>query len=239
MFKGKKVLSDMENDGVIRKVDEPIDWVNSMVIVEKPDKKLRICLDPRNLNTAIRREHFQLRTIEEITSRMSGAEIFSKLDGNNSYWQLKLDSESQLLTAFNTPYGRHCYLRTPFGIRHAQEVYLKMISQLFEAIEGVETDIDDSLIWGRSKEEHDQRLKMALKRCEEIGLTLNKDKCVISKRSVTYNGHVLTPDGVKPDESKVKAILEMPAPTDKKKVMRLLGTVNYLAKFVPDMSQIT
>ena len=88
---------------------------------------------------------------------MSGAEIFSKLDGINSYWQLKLDSESQLLTTFNTPYGRHYYLRTPFGIRRAQEVYLKMISQLFEAIEGAETDIDDSLIWGRSKEEHDQR----------------------------------------------------------------------------------
>ena len=79
---------------------------------------------------------------------------------------------------------------------------------------------------------------MALKRREDIGLTLNKDNCVISKRSVTYNGHVLTPDGVKPDESKVNAIPEMPAPTDKKGVMRLLGTVNYLANFVPDRSQI-
>ena len=157
----------------------------------------------------------------------------------NSYWQLKLDPESQLLTTFNTPYGRYCYLRTPFGIKSAQEVYQKRISQLFEDIEGVETDIDDILIWGRSKEEHDQRLKMALKRCEDIGLTLNKDKCVIGTSSVTYIGHILTADGVKPDESKVKAILEMPAPTDKKGVMRLLGTVNYLAKFVPDMSQIT
>ena len=235
----KKALSDMENDGVIRKVDEPMDWVNSMVIVEKPNKKLRICLDPRNLNTAIKREHFQLPTIEEITSRMSGAKIFSKLDGNNSYWQLKLDPESQLLTTFNTPYGRYCYLRTPFGIKSAQEVYQKRISQLFEDIEGVETDIDDILIWDRSKEEHDQRLKMAFKRCEDIGLTLNKDKCVIGTSSVTYIGHILTTDGVKPDESKVKAILEMPAPTDKKGVMRLLGTVNYLAKFVPGMSQIT
>ena len=234
----KKALSDMENDGVIRKVDEPTDWVNSMVIVEKPNKKLRICLDPRNLNTAIKREHFQLPTIAEITSRMSGAKIFSKLDGNNSYWQLKLDPESQLLTTFNTSYGRYCYLRTPFEIKSAQEVYQKRISQLFEDIEGVETDID-ILIWGRSKEEHDQRLKMALKRCEDIGLTLNKDKCVIGTSSVTYIGHILTADGVKPDESKVKAILEMPAPTDKKGVMRLLGTVNYLAKFVPDMSQIT
>lgn len=133
----------------------------------------------------------------------------------NSYWQLKLDPESQLLIIFNTPYGRYCYLRTPIGIKSAQEVYQKRISQLFEDLEGVETDIDDILIWGRSKEEHDQRLTLALKRCEDIGLTLNKDKCVISVSSVTYIGHVLTQEGVKPDENKIKAILEMPAPTDK------------------------
>ena len=80
---------------------------------------------------------------------------------------------------------------------------------------------------------------MALKRCEEIGLTLNKDKCVTGASSVTYIGHVLTSQGVRPDETKIKSILEMPAPTDKKGVMRLLGTLNYLAKFVPKMSQIT
>ena len=90
----KKALSDMKNYDVIRKVDEPTDWVNSMVIVEKPNKKLRICIDPRDLNTAIKREHFQLPTIEGITSRLTGAKVFSKLDGKNSYWQLKLDPES-------------------------------------------------------------------------------------------------------------------------------------------------
>ena len=116
-------------------------------------------------------------------------------------------------------------------------MYQKRISQSFEDIEGVETDIDDILVWGSTKEEHNQRLKLALKHCEDIGLTLNKDKCVIGANSVTYIGHVLTSQGVRPDETKIKCILEMPAPTDKKGVMRLLGTVNYL--FLPDMSQIT
>ena len=92
----KKALIDMENSGVIRKVDEPTDWVSSMVIVEKPNKTLRICLDLRNLNTAVKQENFQLPTIEEITSRMSGAKVFSKLDANHCYWQLKLDTESEL-----------------------------------------------------------------------------------------------------------------------------------------------
>ena len=67
-----------------------------------------------------------------------------------------------------------------------------------------ETDIDDILVWGTTTEEHDQRLEMALKRCEDIGLTLNKDKCVIGASTVTYIGYVLTPEGVKPGESKIK-----------------------------------
>ena len=127
----------------------------------------------------------------------------------------------------------------PFGIKSAHEVYQKWISELFEDIEGVETDIDDILVLGTTKEEHDQRLETALKSCEDIDLTLNKDKCAIGASSVTYIGHVLTPEGVKTDKSKIKCILEIPAPTDKKGVMRLLGTVNYLTKFVQDMSQVT
>ena len=100
------------------------------------------------------------------------------------------------------------------------------ICQLFEDIDGVETDIDDILVCGSTKEEHDQRFKLALERCEDIGLTLNKDKCVIDASCVTYIGHVLTSQGIRPDETKVKCILEMPAPTDKKGGMRLLGTMH-------------
>ena len=82
-------------------------------------------------------------------------------------------------------------------------------------------------------------MKNALNRCEQIGLTLNKDKCVINSSSLTYIGHELSSEGVKADEMKLKAISEMPAPTDRKGVMRILGTVNYLSKFIPNMSQVT
>ncbi|CAC5406605.1 unnamed protein product [Mytilus coruscus] len=86
----KGTLKEMEDKEVIRKVDEPTDWVNSLVVVEKPKTgKLRICLDPRNLNKAIKREHFALPTIEDITTRLTGAKYLSKLDCNNGYWQIR------------------------------------------------------------------------------------------------------------------------------------------------------
>ncbi|XP_062570142.1 uncharacterized protein LOC134232211 [Saccostrea cucullata] len=148
----KKTLDDMEAKEVIKKVDQPTDWVNSLVIAEKSKTgKLRICLDPRDLNEAIKREHFQLPTIEDITTRLSGATIFSKLDANSGYWQIPLDEASQLLTTFHTPYGRYCFRRMPFGIKSAQEVFQKRIAQHFDSIEGVEVVIDDILVWGEIK----------------------------------------------------------------------------------------
>ena len=84
-----------------------------------------------------------------LASRLAGAIYFSKLDANQlGYWLITLDEESSRLTTFNTPFGRYRFRRMPFGIHSAQEVFQKRISQHFEDLEGVETDIDDILVWG-------------------------------------------------------------------------------------------
>ena len=127
----------------------------------------------------------------------------------------------------------------PFGIKSAQEVFQKRMSQSFGDLEGVETDVDDILVWGTTSEEHDHHLKKTLQQCQEINLTLNESKCEFGTTEVVYIGHKLTAQGVKPDESKVDAINKMPQPTCKKDAERLLGMVNYFAKFIPQMSMIT
>ena len=104
----KEKLDKMEELKVIlSKIEQPTEWVNSLVLVEKPKtKKLRICLDPRPLNKAIQREHFQLPTLEDVTTRLSGATVFSTHDANHGYWHVPLDEDSQLLT---TPFGHYCF----------------------------------------------------------------------------------------------------------------------------------
>ena len=142
---------------MIRKVDGPTEWVNSLVVIEKPkSKKLRIYLDPRPLNTAIYHKHFQLPTLEDITTKLTGARVFSKLDANHGYWQIPLSESSQLLTTFNSLFGHYCFKRMPFGIKSAQEVFQKRMNQLLGDLPGVEADIDDILVWGTSQEEHDE-----------------------------------------------------------------------------------
>ena len=109
----QRKLEEMAAANLIERVNQPTDWVSSMLGVSKPsteaegETKLRICLDPRNLNLAIKREHSPMPIIEEIATRLNGAKLFGVFDASNGFWQLELDDESSTLTTFNTPFGRY------------------------------------------------------------------------------------------------------------------------------------
>ena len=242
----KKTLDELEKDDVIARVTEPTDWVSSMMLVQKPGK-LRICLDPRDLNVAIKREHYPLPTIEEVASRMRPAKfrLFSVLDAKNGFWQVELEEKSSYLTTFNTPFGRYRWKRMPFGINSAPEVWQRKMHEIADLLEGVEVVADDFLVCGsgESYEEavtaHDQNLVNLLERARQSNLKLNKKKLRLKLTEVQFIGHILCKDGLKPDPKKIEALVKMPAPVDVKDVMRFLGMVQYLSKFIPNLSTIT
>src|SRR2546425_9375284 len=82
-------------------------------------------------------------------------------------------------------------------------------------------------------------MKKLLERCREKGLRLNKDKFKLHRETVSFMGHQLTPQGLKADPAKIEALQAMPRPQDRKGMMRLIGFSTYLAKFVPEFSEIT
>ena len=134
--KVRNELSRMVREGIIKKVKKPTSWVNSMVVVTKPNGSIRICIEPRDLNKAVKRQHYPLLTVEEVVSRMPNAKIFSKTDCTLGFWQLELDDESSKLCTFNTPFRRYRYLRLPFGIKCASELYQSKMSEMIKDIEG-------------------------------------------------------------------------------------------------------
>jgi len=136
--------------------------------------------------------------LEELTLMLSDAKYFSVLDATSGYWQIKLDEESSFLTTFNTPFGRYRFTRMPFGIHSAQEVFQKTMDMAFEDIDGCKSIIDDMLVWGSSKEDHDNNLSKVLERTREIGIKWNAEKCVFGATQVSYFGHVLSDKGVQP-----------------------------------------
>ncbi|KAI2666787.1 Retrovirus-related Pol polyprotein from transposon 17.6 [Labeo rohita] len=131
------------------------------------------------------------------------------------------------------------FLRLPFGIVSAPEVFQKCIAQRLEGLDGVVNIVDDILVWGEDMEQHDKRLRKLLDRIRDINLKLNKTKCKIRMTEVSYVGHILTAEGLKPDNGKVRAIQNMPEPQDKAALMRFLGLLQYLSKFILNMSDLS
>jgi hypothetical protein len=184
-------------------------------------------MDPRGLNKAIQRYYFQLKTIEEVIADMPQAQVFSKIDTKSSFWQLKLTKESSRLCTFNTPFGIYRFKRLPFGIVNASEVFQKAVSEMIEDIEGAVSIIDDILIWGKDMQEHDERLKRVLDRVRESKMKLSSDNCQFRRNQVSYVGHVLTSEGVKPNPEKVRAVEAMSPSENKSELLTFLGFINY------------
>jgi len=127
----------------------------------------------------------------------------------------------------------------PMGICNAPEIFHQRMLDALEGLEGVEVYIDDLLVHAPSIEEHGRRLEAVLERCRQLGLTLNPDKLELAKESTSFLRHELSQTGLKPSHSKVEAVQLMTEPEDKKSVQRFLGFVNFMAKFIPNLSEHT
>ena len=118
-------------------------------------------------------------------------------------------------------------------------MFQKKISEIISDIEGAANDQDDIIVFGKDSEEHDKALKQVLDRVRESGLKLNKKKCTFRMTEITFLGHLISADGIKPDPRKIEAILKMPTPSSKTELQRFLGMINYLGKFLPNLSKET
>ena len=237
--KVKDKLMELEQQGVISKVDQPTDWCAPIVAVPKSNGDVRVCVDLTKLNDQVKRERLMLPSVDDVLSQLSGAKVFSKLDANSGFYQIELTPQSALLTTFITPFGRFCYNRLPFGITSAPEYFQKRMQSVLAGVEGTVNMIDDTLVYGRNQTEHDERLEKVLQKLEEAGITLNAEKCEYSKASLTFLGHVVDASGIRPDPEKIKAIRDMEDPTNVTELRRFLGMTNQLGKFSDKIAEVS
>ena len=205
MKKVQDEIKRMEQLDVIEPVDEPTEWCSPIVVVPKADGRVRICVDLTKLNQAVRREVYQMPTVEETLGSLTEGSVFSKLDANSGFHQIVLNPESAKLTTFITPFGRYMFKRLPFGISSAPEYFQKRMDKELSGLEGVKCRMDDILVMRRDQAEHDQRLKQVLDRLVERKLTLNLEKCLFSQSRLQYLGQIIDSEGIRKDPSKVKA----------------------------------
>ena len=239
--KVEEELQRLEDLDIIEKVDGPTPWVSPIVVVPKSKKpdEIRICVDMRMPNKAIKRTRHIMPTVDDILMRLNEATVFSKLDLNSGYHQLELDEQSRNITTFSTHVGLRRYKRLNFGVTSAAEIFQNHIAEIISDIPGVLNTSDDILIYGKTQEEHDRTLKKVFARLKEKNLTLNRIKCEFNKDTIEFYGFTFGQNGISPDPKKVEAVCKATAPGNVKEVRSFLGLTNYVSRFIPNYAQIT
>ena len=235
----KTELDKMEKEGIIRACPETTDWVHNLVIVVKKNGTLRLCLDPRNLNKYLIRNVHYTASWEDAQHSFKNGQYFSTLGAKSGYWTKQLDEQSQLLTAFNTPFKKYCFRRLPFGLSASSEIFCEHMDRVLSGIPGTFPCADDVKIQGSTEERHDIHLLETVEKARQAGLKFNPDKCFVKKQQIEYFGRIITPRGVAPCPKKVKGILALAAPIDKQELQSLLGTVNFMSTFIPNLTKKT
>ena len=245
--KVKAELARMTSLGIIEPVTEPSDWISALVVASKPNGSVRICIDPKPLNKALKRSHYRIPNLEDVLPRLGQGKVkvLSSVDTKDGFWHLRLDDDSSKLTTFETPFGRYRWLRLPFGISISPELFQARMHEALKGLEGTACIADDVLIFGYGDDldeavrDHDRNIIALFERCRKEGIKLNKSKLQLNRTELTFMGNSITSDGLRPDPKKVEAIQKTPPPTDRHGVLRLLGMATYLAKFCPNFSEVT
>ena len=159
----EKGLQKMVDNGIIAPVTEPTKWVSSPTYPRKSDSIICPCLDPHDLNKAIICEHYKAPTLEEISHKLSGTTVFSKLDAKDGFWSIHLDTLSSYLTTFNTHKGHYWYLCMPFELKMSQDVFQMHMNQITDRLPKIIGIHDDICVFGKTREEHDTNLLQLIK----------------------------------------------------------------------------
>ena len=224
--------------GVIEPVTEPTGWVSPVVITNKSDGDIRLCVDMTEPNKASERVRHVIPTIDDIRYQVNEVKIFSKIDLKNGYHQLELDEGSRNITTFSTHQGVERVCRLNFGTSSAAEIFHNEISTHTVNIKGALSIHDDILIFGRNQAEHDTAVKHVLEMLEQCNLTANK-KCEFNKQSIKFYGLVFSESGISPDPEKVMALKGAEPPTSKTELRSFLGMVTFNADFIEKFSEHT
>ena len=225
-------------------MQEATPWINSIVLIKGTYKqgqpKLHICLPPMNLNKAMIRELYHFKTLEDIIHLIANSTVMTILDCKKGYWHQELDKASSYLTKFNTEFGRYRYTFMLFGATIAGNVFQRKLDQCFGHLHNVKVIADDIMVVGKqpNHKDHELALTTLLNTARKCNVCLNYEKLQYKQKEVKFFGETYTLDGLKPAQSKIKAIQEMPAPQCKKQVQSFIGMVNYLSKFSTRLSEL-
>jgi len=235
-------VKQLVEDGIVTPSESL--WNSPLLIVSKRagldgKPKWRMVMDFRKLNENTVGDTHPLPDITEILDQLGQSKYFTCLDMAMGYHQIELEPGEGPKTAFSTKQGHWEYLRLPFGLKTAPATFQKMMNSVLSGLTGTRCFVylDDIVLYARSLAEHDVKLREVLDRLRKYKLKLQPKKCQFLQKEVSYLGHVIMEDGVRPEPHKVAAVEGSP-PTNLRQLKAFCGMISYYRRFIPDCSRI-
>ncbi|KAG7588690.1 Reverse transcriptase domain [Arabidopsis suecica] len=234
----EKRVTELMERGHIRESMSPC--AVPVLLVPKKDGSWRMCVDCRAINNITVKYRHPIPRLDDMLDELHGSSIFSKVDLKSGYHQIRMKEGDEWKTAFKTKQGLYEWLVMPFGLTNAPSTFMRLMNHVLRAYIGhfVVVYFDDILVYSKSLEEHVDHLKMVLEVLRKEKLYANLKKCTFGTDNLVFLGFIVSTDGVKVDEEKVKAIREWPSPKSVGEVRSFHGLAGFYRRFVKDFSTL-
>ena len=213
-------------------------YASNVVLVKKKDGTMRVCIDYRPLNAVTCKDSYPLPRTDEVLNELAKAQWFSKLDLKSGYWQIVVDPEDRHKTAFMTRDGLYEFM--PFGLTSAPATFQRLMDRVLSDLlwHKVMVYLDDIIIYSETWQQHLTTIDDVLRRLRAAGLKASPGKCEFGQTSMQYLGHIVTREGILPDEDNVKAIMDCKAPETLTELRSFYGMVQYYGNYIPHLAEI-
>ena len=204
-------------------------------------QKWRVVVDYRKINDKSISDRYPIPNITDILDRLGRAQYFSTLDLASGFHQIEMEKDSIEKTAFSVDNGHYEYLRMPFGLKNAPSTFQRAMDEVLKELQNkiCMVFMDDIIIFSVGLQEHIQNIKLVFSKLREANLKIQLDKCEFLRKEVEFLGHVVTPDGIKPNSKKIDAIQKFPVPKTQREIKSFLGLLGYYRRFIKNFAKIT
>ncbi|KAL0546378.1 hypothetical protein IC582_016286 [Cucumis melo] len=234
----KVQLRELLDKGFIRPSVSP--WGAPVLFVKKKDGSMRLCIDYRELNKVTVKNRYPLPRIDDLFDQLQGATVFSKIDLQSGYHQLRIKDGDVPKTTFRFRYGHYEFIVMSFGLTNAPAVFMDLMNRVFREFLDtfVIVFIDDILIYSKTEAKHEEHLRMVLQTLRDNKLYAKFSKCEFWLKQVSFLGHVVSKAGVSVDPAKIEAVTGWTRPSTVSEVRSFLGLAGYYRRFVENFSRI-
>ena len=234
----KNIVKNLLSQDIITSSDSP--WNSPLFLVKKKSGEFRPIIDFRKINEVTVSDPFPLARIQEIFQSLHGSKIFSTIDLNSGYHQMNMKANDAHKTAFTTDVGRYHFLKCPFGLKNAPNVFSKLMNIALSELLGSECLLymDDIIVHSDTIENHINKIESIFKRLQEVGLTIKLEKCNFLQSEIKYLGHNISHDGLSVHSDQFEPVLKAATPKTKKELQKFLGFISYFRSFIPNFAEI-